>query len=88
MLRVTGNGIPTVASAVALNITAVRPSRETYLTVYPDGEVRPTASSLNPDPGAVSANLVVAKVGEGGRIRLFNHAGDVHLLADLTAYFA
>ncbi len=87
VLRVTGNGVPTEATAVALNVTAVRPSELTYLTVYPDGEARPTASSLNPDPGAVSANLVIAKVGDGGRIRIFNADGDLHLLADLTAYF-
>ncbi len=86
-LRVTGYGVPTNASAVALNVSAVRPSAQTYLTIYPDGESRPTASSLNPDPGAVSANLVIAKVGDDGRIRIFNHAGDVDLLADLTAYF-
>lgn len=86
-LRVTGNGVPTGATAVALNVSAVRPSAQTYLTIYPDGESRPTASSLNPDPGAVSANLVIAKIGDGGRIRIFNHAGDVDLLADLTAYF-
>jgi uncharacterized protein (DUF1501 family) len=86
-LRVTGNGVPSNATAVALNVSAVRPSAQTFLTIYPDGETRPTASSLNPDPGAVSANLVIAKVGDGGRIRIFNDSGDVDLLADLTAYF-
>lgn len=87
VLQVTGGGVPATASAVALNVTAVRPSTQTFLTIYPDGEGKPTASSLNPDPGAVSANLVVAKVGEDGRIRIYNEFGDVHLLADLTAYF-
>lgn len=87
VLRVTGNGIPPAATAVALNLTAVRPTQQTYVTVYPDGEDRPNASSLNPDQGAVSANLVVAKVGADGRIRIFNSDGDVDLLADLTAYF-
>ena len=86
-LQVTGNGVPAGATAVALNVSAVRPSEQTFLTVYPDGESRPTASSLNPDPGAVSANLVIAKVGEGGRIRIYNERGNVDLLADLTAYF-
>ncbi len=87
VLRVTGNGVPAGATAVALNVSAVRPSEQTYLTVYPDGEARPTASSLNPDRDAVSANLVIAKVGADGRIRIYNERGDVHLLADLTAYF-
>ena len=87
VLRVTGNGVPSGATAVALNVSAVRPSVQSYLTVYPDGEERPTTSSLNPDVGAVSANLVIAKVGDGGRIRIFNANGNVDLLADLTAYF-
>ncbi len=87
VLRVTGGDVPTDASAVALNVSGVRPTEQTYLTVYPDGENRPTASSLNPDPGAVSANLVVTKIGDGGRIRIFNARGDLDLLADLTAYF-
>lgn len=89
VLRVTGaNGVPATANAVALNVSAVNPTAQTFLTVYPDGEARPEASSLNPDPGAVSANLVIAKVGDGGRIRIFNNRGNVDLLADLTAYFS
>jgi hypothetical protein len=87
-LEVTGRaGVPAGAKAVALNISAVRPTLQTYLTVYPTGENRPEASSLNPDPGAVSANLVIAKVGDDGNVTIFNHRGDVDLLADLTAYF-
>ena len=87
VVGVLGAGVPSNATAVVLNVSAVRPSAQTFLTIYPDGETKPTASSLNPDPGAVSANLVVAKVGDGGRIRIYNEFGDVHLLADLTAYF-
>ena len=39
---VTGlGGVPaTGASAVVLNVTAVKPSSSTYLTVYPSGETR------------------------------------------------
>ena len=87
-LQVGGaNGVPPSATAVALNVSAVRPTRQTFLTIYPDGEPRPTASSLNPDPGQVSANLVIAKLGAGGRVKIYNDVGDVDLLADLTAYF-
>jgi len=87
-LKVTGiAGVPAGAQAVALNVSAVRPSQQTFLTVYPTGEQRPEASSLNPDPGAVSANLVIAKVGVDGNITIFNNRGDVDLLADITAYF-
>ncbi len=34
----------------------------TFVTVHPDGEERPEASSLDVVPGAVIANLVIAKV--------------------------
>ena len=87
-LKVTGlAGVPSGAQAVALNVSAVRPTMQTFLTVYPTGEQRPEASSLNPDRGAVSANLVIAKVGADGNITIFNNRGDVDLLADVTAYF-
>ena len=87
-LRVTGvAGVPAGAQAVALNVSAVRPTSQTFLTVYPTGEGRPEASSLNPDPGAVSANLVIAKVGSDGNVTIYNNRGDVDLLADVTAYF-
>jgi hypothetical protein len=35
----------------------------------------------------VSANLVIAQVGGGGSVTIFNNRGDVDLLADVTAYF-
>ncbi|MFT6291825.1 MAG: hypothetical protein ACJAR2_002432 [Ilumatobacter sp.] len=87
-LKVTGlAGVPAGARAVALNVSAVQPTHQTFLTVYPSGENRPEASSLNPDAGAVSANLVIAKVGGDGSVTIFNNRGDVDLLADVTAYF-
>jgi hypothetical protein len=55
--------------------------------VYPDGVARPDASSLNVAQGATIANLVIAKVGANGRVRLYNQAGGVHLIADVTGYF-
>jgi hypothetical protein len=87
-LKVTGlAGVPAGARAVALNVSAVQPTHQTFLTVYPSGENHPEASSLNPDAGAVSANLVIAQVGGGGSVTIFNNRGDVDLLADVTAYF-
>ncbi len=37
--------------------------------------------------GDTIANLVVAKVGTDGKVRLFNNSGRVHLVADVTGYF-
>jgi uncharacterized protein (DUF1501 family) len=87
-LAVTGvGGVDPAASAVILNVTATGAAEETFVTVYPDGVGRPDASSLNVERGGTIANLVIAKVGANGRVRLYNDAGGVHLLADVTGYF-
>jgi hypothetical protein len=87
-LAVTGvGGVDPAASAVILNVTATGAAEETFVTVYPDGVGRPDSSSLNVARGGTIANLVVAKVGANGRVRLYNDAGGVHLLADVTGYF-
>jgi hypothetical protein len=52
-LQVTGRGgVPsTGVSSVVLNVTATVPTAHSYITVYPTGVTRPTASSLNLVPG-------------------------------------
>ncbi len=88
-LKVTGvAGVPAAGvTAVVLNVTAVSPSAATFVSVWPKGEPKPTASNLNVPAGDVRANLVVAKVGAGGEISLFNNSGTVHLVADVVGYY-
>ena len=89
-LDVTGRGgVPEVGvGAVVLNVTAAAASEATFVTVWPTGEARPLASNLNPAPGVGAApNLVLAKVGVGGRVSFFNFAGETHLIADVVAWF-
>lgn len=80
-------GVPKLAKGVVLNVTAIRPSSQTYLTIYPSGDQRSTTASLNPDAGNVSGNLVVSKLGPDGAITIYNNRGDVDLTADVTGYF-
>ena len=70
-----------------LNVTATGATQETFVTVYPDGVRRPDASSLNVGHGATIANLVIAKVGADRKVRLYNDAGGLDLIADVTGYF-
>jgi uncharacterized protein (DUF1501 family) len=87
-VRVAGvGGVDPRATAVVVNVTATGASEETYVTVYPDDVARPDASSLNIGQGGTIANLVLAKIGSNGAIRMFNHAGRVDLIADVTGYF-
>lgn len=87
-LTVTGRGgVTNDASAVILNVTAANATSATYVTVYPNGVKRPDASSLNIAAGGTAANLVIAKVGSNGKVRLYNNSGDIDLIADVTGYF-
>ena len=83
-LNVPSTGV----AAVALNITAtntvVAPS---YLTVYPTGDTRPTASNLNFKPGQTVANRVIVKLGTGGSIDFFDLAGHTDVIADVAGWF-
>jgi hypothetical protein len=89
-LQVTGRGnVPASGvSAVVLNVTVDKPTASGYVTVYGGGMTRPTASNLNYVAGQVVPNLVVAPVGAGGKVDLYNGSGGtVQLIADVSGYF-
>ncbi len=88
-LQVTGvGGVPaTGVGSVVLNVTAVAPTATTYVTVWPSGVARPTASSLNAEPGQIVPNAVVANVGADGKVSLYNFAGTTDLLVDVAGWF-
>ncbi len=79
--------VPTTATAVVLNVTAVTPTTATYLTVYPTG-TPPTVSDLNPSPGDIEANLVVATVSSKGTVTVYNYAGDVNVVVDVAGWYS
>ncbi len=77
----------TGVTAVVLNVTAVDPSAGTYVTAWPTGEGRPNASNLNIPPGDTRPNLVIVKVGAGGKVSFYNDAGNTDLIADVAGYY-
>ena len=79
-------GIPADASAVVINITAVYPAAYGFVTLYPCGQPRPTASTLNYTAGRTIANGAYAKPGQDGKVCLFN-SQPTHLIVDITGYF-
>jgi RHS repeat-associated protein len=89
LLTVAGVGpVPGDAAAVALNVTAVRPSAPGWLAVDPAGSGRPVTSSVNVARGQVVANLVLVKTGTGGAVRLFSSAGCPNVVVDVVGWFA
>jgi len=88
-LPVSGRGgVPADgAAAVVLNVTATNSTQPGYLTVWPAGSAQPLASNLNFVPGQTVPNLVIAKVGVGGKVALFNSAGRTDFVADIGGWF-
>ncbi|CAB4802021.1 unannotated protein [freshwater metagenome] len=90
-LRVAGvpfTEVPADAAAVALNVTVITPNIPGYLTVFPTGSSRPTASTLNYSTNQVIANGTVVKVGASGSISLFASGGCPNVVVDVVGWFA
>ncbi|TDT15128.1 ELWxxDGT repeat protein [Ilumatobacter fluminis] len=79
-------GVPVGASAVSLNVTAVRPSAAGHLTVFPCGGAVPTASNVNYSAGVVVPNAVLSRVGAGGKVCVFSLA-ETDLIVDVNGAF-
>ena len=68
--------LPAGARGVVLNVTAVAATEPTFLTLWPAGEERPNASSLNPTPGAPpTPNAVTTNLNHNGAFSIYNLAG-------------
>jgi uncharacterized protein (DUF1501 family) len=81
-------GVPSTADSVVVNVTAVKPTGNSWATVWPSGTTMPTASTLNYRPGQTVPNLVIAKIGTNGRISIYNFLGSAHFLVDVLGYMS
>ena len=80
-------GVPADASAAVLNVTATGTTAASYLTVYPSGQARPLASDLNWAAGERRPNLVLVKLGSGGRVEIYNLAGRADIVVDVMGWY-
>lgn len=92
-MQVTGtNGncvIPSDATAVAMNVTAVLGTAPSFLTLWPSDAPMPLSSNLNWLPGAPpTPNKVDVKLSASGAVGVFNLDGTVHVVADAVGYYA
>ena len=79
------------AEAVVLNVTAVGPTAPStgYLTVYPQGPTRPTASDLNFHQGQTIANRVVVPLNPAnGEIDIYNFTGTTNVVVDVNGWYS
>ena len=74
-------------TAVAINVTADRPTAASHLTVWPTGSALPGTSNLNFPAGRTIPNLVVSAVGPDGSVSIRNNSGQVQVIGDLVGWF-
>jgi len=80
--------LPADASGVMMNVTIVEPTAASHLTIYPANRRGiPQVSSLNWVAGqAPTPNAVDVKLSPDGRLKFYNLAGQVYVLADVVGY--
>ncbi|MCL4448172.1 MAG: hypothetical protein M1483_01745 [Actinobacteria bacterium] len=87
-LNLAGVGpIPSNATAVVLNVTAVSPTNSGYLTVWPESAAQPVVSNLNFTSGNVIANSVTVGLGSTGKINIALYAGSTNVIVDVVGWF-
>lgn len=84
-VKAPGTGVPANAQAVVVNLTAHRPSSLGFVTAWPCGEPRPTASNLNPRRGETRPNTAIVPIPSDGRICFLSDTS-TDLFADLLGY--
>lgn len=81
------NGIPANVSAVAVNVSAVQRTAASGLTVWPTGDVRPSAFSLYSEAGDSTTNLLMVKPGLGGQVDTYLTSGQADVTVDIVGYY-
>lgn len=76
-------GVPADATAAAMNVTVTGPAGPGYVTLFPCGSTRPTASNVNFTAGRTVPNLVISKLGDGGAVCVFA-SQSTHVIVDVA----
>lgn len=74
-------------AALALNVTAVRPTAGTYFTVWPTGMARPAVSNLNPAKGQTIPNAVLTGIDSSSRFNVYNLNGTADVVIDVAGTY-
>jgi parallel beta-helix repeat protein len=82
-------GVPNSATAYSLNVTVLPAAGGLdYLTVWPQGQTRPTVSTLNDQTGTTVANAAIVPAGSNNTTAFYPNSNDTDLLVDVNGYFA
>ena len=82
-------GVPSNASAVAINVTTINQSGWSYITVYPSGSSLPTVSNQNFQGNQIRPARVIATLSSSdpGHINIYYYGGSADVIVDLNGYY-
>jgi hypothetical protein len=80
-------GVPSTATAVVLNVTALNSSGPDYISVFPHDAPRPTVSNLNINDAGAVPNLVTVQLSADGKVDFYSAGASIDLLADISGYY-
>ncbi|SCG48574.1 hypothetical protein [Micromonospora halophytica] len=84
-----GGMITDATEVLVMNLTAVKPTKNTVLTVWPDDPeiLKPETSNLNPYANQIVSNAVPAVIYPYGAFNVHNLTGTTHVVADVVGTF-
>ena len=81
-------GVPEFgASAVVMNLTVTEPESPGWMRCTPTGQAAATTSNVNFGAWDTVPNLVICKIGDGGRITIDGRGPGAHVVGDVFGYF-
>jgi hypothetical protein len=81
-----GIGVPSNATAVALNITGVTPAIHSFITSHSCDTPLPNVSSVNPLPNTTRQNFAIVPMSASGELCFFAFSA-MHMKVDVLGYF-
>ncbi len=78
--------VPHDATAVIVNVTATEASAPTFIAALPGHQAWNGTSTLNAGPGETTPNLAIVPLPPDKTIRLFNFAGQAHVIVDVAGF--
>jgi hypothetical protein len=79
-------GVPSGAQAYSLNVAVVPAGPLGFLTLWPTGQTRPLASTLNSLDGRIKSNAAIVPAGAGGAVSVFA-TDTTDVVLDINGYF-
>ncbi len=89
-LSVSGAGVPSTATAVAINVTALDPAAAGFVSVFPGGTAWPGTSNVNLSTASSDSTapvFAIVTLGSGTAINVLAGATSADVLIDVLGYF-